>query len=159
MLKPFRYFGRSAAANQADLDLIRAMVHVAVESALDGVSGVVGHDEERDDEYGQQEARDELRVDDAGPGQDLQEHDGNEHERDEHDRVLAVLAHAEQEPAEQEDGDDTDGQQRAGEELEPRLVGRGPGAVCAVCGAVACVCEWRRGYGRECGGLVVGVRV
>ena len=44
------YFGRSAAANHADLDLIRAMVHVAVESALDGVSGVIGHDEEREDE-------------------------------------------------------------------------------------------------------------
>ena len=35
------YFGRSAAANQADLDLIRAMVHVAVDSALDGISGVI----------------------------------------------------------------------------------------------------------------------
>ncbi len=44
------YFGRSAAANQADLDLIRAMVHVAVDSALAGVSGVVGHDEEKGDE-------------------------------------------------------------------------------------------------------------
>ena len=44
------YFGRSAAANQADLKLIRAMVHVAVDSALDGVSGVIGHDEDRDDE-------------------------------------------------------------------------------------------------------------
>lgn len=44
------YFGRSAAANQADLDLIRAMVHVAVDSALDGVSGVIGHDEEKEDE-------------------------------------------------------------------------------------------------------------
>ena len=44
------YFGRSAAANQADLDLIRAMVHVAVDSALDGISGVVGHDEEKEDE-------------------------------------------------------------------------------------------------------------
>lgn len=44
------YFGRSAAANQSDLDLIRAMVHVAVDSALDGVSGVIGHDEERGDE-------------------------------------------------------------------------------------------------------------
>lgn len=44
------YFGRSAAANQADLELIRAMVHVAVDSALDGVSGVVGHDEEKEDE-------------------------------------------------------------------------------------------------------------
>jgi pyrophosphate--fructose-6-phosphate 1-phosphotransferase len=44
------YFGRSAAANQADLDLIRAMVHVAVDSALAGISGVVGHDEEKGDE-------------------------------------------------------------------------------------------------------------
>ena len=44
------YFGRSAAANQADLDLIRAMVHVAVDSALEGISGVVGHDEDKGDE-------------------------------------------------------------------------------------------------------------
>jgi diphosphate-dependent phosphofructokinase len=44
------YFGRSAAANQADLDLIRAMVHVAVDSALAGLSGVVGHDEDKGDE-------------------------------------------------------------------------------------------------------------
>ena len=44
------YFGRSAAANQADLELIRAMVHVAVDSALAGIAGVVGHDEERGDE-------------------------------------------------------------------------------------------------------------
>ncbi len=41
------YFARSSAANQADLDLIRAMVHVAVDSALAGVSGVIGHDEDR----------------------------------------------------------------------------------------------------------------
>jgi len=44
------YFGRSAAANKADLDLIRAMVHVAVDSALAGVSGVIGHDEGKADE-------------------------------------------------------------------------------------------------------------
>ena len=44
------YFGRSAAANQADLDLIRAMVHVAVDSALAGISGVVGHDEAQGDD-------------------------------------------------------------------------------------------------------------
>ena len=44
------YFARSAASNKADLDLIRAMVHVAVDSALAGVSGVVGHDEARGDE-------------------------------------------------------------------------------------------------------------
>jgi len=44
------YFARSAASNRADLDLIRAMVHVAVDSALAGVSGVIGHDEARGDE-------------------------------------------------------------------------------------------------------------
>jgi pyrophosphate--fructose-6-phosphate 1-phosphotransferase len=44
------YFGRSAAANAADRELIRSMVHVAVDAALAGVSGVVGHDEERGDE-------------------------------------------------------------------------------------------------------------
>ena len=44
------YFARSAAANSADLELIRAMVAKAVESALAGVSGVIGHDEQRGDE-------------------------------------------------------------------------------------------------------------
>ena len=44
------YFARSAAANTADLELIRAMVHVAVDCGLKGISGVVGHDEERGDE-------------------------------------------------------------------------------------------------------------
>jgi diphosphate-dependent phosphofructokinase len=44
------YFARSAASNKADLDLIGAMVHVAVDSALAGVSGVIGHDEARGDE-------------------------------------------------------------------------------------------------------------
>ena len=44
------YFARSAAANQADLELIRAMVRVAVDQALAGVSGVAGHDEEKDGE-------------------------------------------------------------------------------------------------------------
>ena len=39
------YFSRSAPANDADLDLIRAFVAHAVESALAGVSGVVGQDE------------------------------------------------------------------------------------------------------------------
>ncbi|MBC8038478.1 MAG: pyrophosphate--fructose-6-phosphate 1-phosphotransferase [Rhizobiales bacterium] len=44
------YFARSAAANAADLDLIRAMVNVAVDCGLKGVSGVIGHDEERGNE-------------------------------------------------------------------------------------------------------------
>lgn len=44
------YFSRSAAANQADLDLIRLMTDLAVDSALRGEPGVIGHDEERGDE-------------------------------------------------------------------------------------------------------------
>ena len=44
------YFARSSAANPADLDLIRARVHVAVDLALAGVSGVIGHDEAKGDE-------------------------------------------------------------------------------------------------------------
>ncbi|MET1004883.1 MAG: pyrophosphate--fructose-6-phosphate 1-phosphotransferase, partial [Propionibacteriaceae bacterium] len=44
------YFSRSAAANQADLDLIKSMTDLAVDSALRGEPGVIGHDEERGDE-------------------------------------------------------------------------------------------------------------
>ncbi len=44
------YFSRSAPANEADLELIRAMVEVAVDAAVAGTSGVVGHDEDRADE-------------------------------------------------------------------------------------------------------------
>ncbi len=42
------HFCRSAAPNADDLRLIQGMVDLAVESALAGVSGVIGHDEERD---------------------------------------------------------------------------------------------------------------
>jgi pyrophosphate--fructose-6-phosphate 1-phosphotransferase len=41
------YFSRSAAANAADLELIRECVDYAVGAALRGESGVVGQDEER----------------------------------------------------------------------------------------------------------------
>ncbi|MGE3832918.1 MAG: pyrophosphate--fructose-6-phosphate 1-phosphotransferase, partial [Parvibaculaceae bacterium] len=41
------YFARSAAANEADLKLIGEMVDHAVESGLKGVSGVIGHDEDK----------------------------------------------------------------------------------------------------------------
>jgi diphosphate-dependent phosphofructokinase len=41
------YFSRSAAANSADLELIRACTTYAVTAALRGESGVVGQDEER----------------------------------------------------------------------------------------------------------------
>jgi pyrophosphate--fructose-6-phosphate 1-phosphotransferase len=41
------YFSRSAAANSADLALIRSYTDYAVEAALRGESGVVGQDEER----------------------------------------------------------------------------------------------------------------
>src|SRR3954451_5539826 len=44
------YFSRSAAANDADLELIRSMTELAVDCALRGESGVIGHDEERGDE-------------------------------------------------------------------------------------------------------------
>jgi pyrophosphate--fructose-6-phosphate 1-phosphotransferase len=44
------YFARSAAANAADLALIRECTIYAVDAALRGESGVVGHDEERGDE-------------------------------------------------------------------------------------------------------------
>ena len=44
------YFSRSAAANAADLELIRKCTNFAVDAALKGESGVVGQDEERGDE-------------------------------------------------------------------------------------------------------------
>jgi len=44
------YFSRSAAANDADLALIRKCTSYAVDAALRGESGVVGEDEERADE-------------------------------------------------------------------------------------------------------------
>jgi len=44
------YFSRSAAANDADLALIRECTTYAVDAALRGESGVVGQDEERGDE-------------------------------------------------------------------------------------------------------------
>jgi pyrophosphate--fructose-6-phosphate 1-phosphotransferase len=44
------YFARSAPANQQDRDLIKQMTDFAVDSALRGEPGVIGHDEERDGE-------------------------------------------------------------------------------------------------------------
>jgi diphosphate-dependent phosphofructokinase len=44
------YFARSAAANDEDRDLIRACAQVAVDSAVAGTPGLVGHDEDRGDE-------------------------------------------------------------------------------------------------------------
>ncbi len=44
------YFARSAPANSADLALIAQCTAFAVDAALRGESGVVGQDEERDDE-------------------------------------------------------------------------------------------------------------
>ncbi len=41
------YFARSAKANREDLALIKVMCAEAVRSALKGVSGVIGHDEEK----------------------------------------------------------------------------------------------------------------
>jgi pyrophosphate--fructose-6-phosphate 1-phosphotransferase len=50
MVQKSGYFSRSAAPNQKDLDLIRSMTDLAVESALRGEPGVIGQDEERGDE-------------------------------------------------------------------------------------------------------------
>src|SRR5512132_489924 len=44
------YFSRSAPANRRDLELIKSMTDYAVDAALRGESGLVGHDEERGDE-------------------------------------------------------------------------------------------------------------
>ncbi|TCL74973.1 pyrophosphate--fructose-6-phosphate 1-phosphotransferase [Rhizobium sp. BK251] len=45
MVQKSGYFARSAPANDKDLRLIQGMVDLAVESALNKVSGVTGHDE------------------------------------------------------------------------------------------------------------------
>ena len=49
MVQKSGYFSRSAAANDEDLALIAQCTSLAVDSALAGVSGVVGHDEEQGD--------------------------------------------------------------------------------------------------------------
>lgn len=49
MVQKSGYFARSAPSDQRDLDLIDTMADLAVESALNGVSGVVGNDEEDDE--------------------------------------------------------------------------------------------------------------
>lgn len=43
------YFARAAAANAEDIQLIKSCADLAVECALRGESGVIGHDEERGD--------------------------------------------------------------------------------------------------------------
>ncbi|MCL2454256.1 MAG: pyrophosphate--fructose-6-phosphate 1-phosphotransferase [Micrococcales bacterium] len=49
MVQKSGYFSRAAAANADDLRLIQSMTDLAVECALRGESGVIGHDEENDD--------------------------------------------------------------------------------------------------------------
>jgi pyrophosphate--fructose-6-phosphate 1-phosphotransferase len=49
MVQKSGYFSRSAAANDADLALIKQCTDVAVDAALRGESGVVGNDEEQGD--------------------------------------------------------------------------------------------------------------
>ena len=41
------YYARAAASNKEDLELIKACADIAIESALKGISGVVGHDEDQ----------------------------------------------------------------------------------------------------------------
>jgi pyrophosphate--fructose-6-phosphate 1-phosphotransferase len=50
MVQKSGYFSRSAAANDADLKLIKSMTDLAVDSARRGEPGVIGQDEERGDE-------------------------------------------------------------------------------------------------------------
>jgi len=50
MVQKSGYFSRSAAANDRDLALIKECTDYAVDAALRGESGVVGHDEERGDQ-------------------------------------------------------------------------------------------------------------
>lgn len=47
MVQKSGYYARSAPANAEDRHLIHSMVDSAVQSALDGVSGVIGHDEDQ----------------------------------------------------------------------------------------------------------------
>ncbi len=47
MVQKSGYYARSAPANYEDLRLIQSMVDLGVESALNGVSGVTGHDEDQ----------------------------------------------------------------------------------------------------------------
>lgn len=47
MVQKSGYYARSAPANGDDLRLIQGMVDLAVESALNKVSGVTGHDEDQ----------------------------------------------------------------------------------------------------------------
>lgn len=49
MVQKSGYFSRSAPANARDLALIRTMTDLAVDSALRGESGVIGHDEQDND--------------------------------------------------------------------------------------------------------------
>ena len=49
MVQKSGYFSRSAASNEADLELIGQMADMAVECALRGASGVIGQDEEAND--------------------------------------------------------------------------------------------------------------
>ncbi len=50
MVQKSGYYSRSAPANETDLALIREMAELAVACALEGRSGVIGHDEGHDDE-------------------------------------------------------------------------------------------------------------
>jgi pyrophosphate--fructose-6-phosphate 1-phosphotransferase len=50
MVQKSGYYSRSAPANDHDLGLIKAMTDLAVDSALAGVSGVIGHDEDHGDQ-------------------------------------------------------------------------------------------------------------
>ena len=47
MIQKSGYYARAAASNSQDLSLIKECADVAVQSALDSICGVVGHDEDQ----------------------------------------------------------------------------------------------------------------
>jgi pyrophosphate--fructose-6-phosphate 1-phosphotransferase len=49
MVQKSGYFSRAAAANERDVELIKSMTDLAVECALRGEAGVIGHDEDDSD--------------------------------------------------------------------------------------------------------------
>ena len=44
------YYSRAAASNEADLKLIKECCDKAVECAMEGISGVIGQDDDQNDE-------------------------------------------------------------------------------------------------------------
>ena len=79
MVQKSGYYSRSAPANQRDLELIKLMTDLAVDSALQGEPGVIGHDEERDDELTSDRVRPDQRWQAVRYQPGLVRHSAEEH--------------------------------------------------------------------------------